>query len=46
MVFYAKKIPPSLVLLGGRQMLHTAVDINRRHLVKLSLPFTQFTPSL
>lgn len=36
-----KKIPPFPVLLGGRQMLPTAVDANRRHIVRLSLPFTQ-----
>lgn len=36
-----KKIPPFPVLLGGRQMLPTAVDANRRHVVNLSLPFTQ-----
>lgn len=36
-----KKIPPFPVLLGGRQMLHTAVDANRRHIVRLNLLFTQ-----
>lgn len=39
--FSMQKIPPFPVLLGGRQMLDTAVDANRRHIVRLNLPFTQ-----